>query len=209
MATPGLRERKKQRTRSTLIDAAVQLCERQGFDNTTVEQIAAVAEVSPRTFSRYFATKEAVIMALIDDMSDALAAQLQHQPADLCAMDALLAAHAEMIKATASASPDGFTTARMFTIARIVNASPSLRLAASEVRPHAVAHALAARMGVGVDHPKVLLAVATWSVILMTAFGDIGPDADWRQFDTDVLVARLHDTYEQFADICAAPLAEV
>ena len=43
----GLRERKKQRTRATLIDAAVGLCERQGFEHTTVDQIAAIADVSP------------------------------------------------------------------------------------------------------------------------------------------------------------------
>ncbi len=63
----GLRERKKQRTRATLIDAAVELCERQGYEHTTVDQIAAIADVSPRTFSRYFATKDAIALALIDE----------------------------------------------------------------------------------------------------------------------------------------------
>jgi hypothetical protein len=50
----GLRELKKQRTGAALNEAAADLCLRQGFDNTTVAQIAAIAEVSPRTFSRYF-----------------------------------------------------------------------------------------------------------------------------------------------------------
>ena len=50
-AVLGLRERKKLRTRATLIDAAV-VCNRQGFERTTVDQIAAIADVSPRTFSR-------------------------------------------------------------------------------------------------------------------------------------------------------------
>ena len=76
----GLRERKKQRTRATLIDAAVELCERQGFERTTVDQIAAIADVSPRTFSRYFATKDAIALALIDEAIDKAAVELAHQP---------------------------------------------------------------------------------------------------------------------------------
>ena len=42
-----------------LVDAAVELCITQGYESTTVEQIAAAAEISTRTFSRYFATKDA------------------------------------------------------------------------------------------------------------------------------------------------------
>src|ERR1700710_1355553 len=112
-ARVGLRERKKQRTRATLIEAAADLCLRQGFDNTTVDQIAAVADVSPRTFSRYFATKDAVIIALIDDMVDAIAVQLSKQPAHLTELEALFAAQADMIRATASAPKDGFNTERL------------------------------------------------------------------------------------------------
>ncbi|VDR39274.1 mycofactocin system transcriptional regulator [Tsukamurella paurometabola] len=58
----GLRERKKLKTRLTLRRVAYDLFREQGFEATTVAQIAAAAEVSPATFFRYFATKEALIL---------------------------------------------------------------------------------------------------------------------------------------------------
>ncbi|WP_248963392.1 TetR/AcrR family transcriptional regulator [Sphaerisporangium perillae] len=58
---PGLRELKKLRTRRTLIETAVCLFERQGYDETTLAEIAAAADVSTRTFFSYFAGKEDVV----------------------------------------------------------------------------------------------------------------------------------------------------
>lgn len=59
----GLRERKKMQTRLAIRREAFRLFEEQGYAETTIEQIAAAAEVSPRTFYRYFGVKEALLLS--------------------------------------------------------------------------------------------------------------------------------------------------
>ena len=58
---PSLRDRKRERTRRALIDAAADLFERTGYDETTVAEIAAAAEIGTRTFFGYFASKEDIL----------------------------------------------------------------------------------------------------------------------------------------------------
>lgn len=58
---PSLRERNRLKTRDALVEAAFELFEAQGFEHTTVDEIAAAADISRRTFFRYFACKEAVV----------------------------------------------------------------------------------------------------------------------------------------------------
>ncbi|WP_107654304.1 acyl-CoA-like ligand-binding transcription factor [Nocardia suismassiliense] len=85
-AVRGLRERKKERTRRTIRLEAFRLFREQGYGETTVEQIAAAAEVSPSTFFRYFPTKEQLVLA--DDLDPVLIEAFRAQPPDLAPLTA-------------------------------------------------------------------------------------------------------------------------
>ncbi|MFC4328252.1 TetR/AcrR family transcriptional regulator [Streptomyces andamanensis] len=76
----GLRERKKIKTREAIRAATYALVGEQGYDTTTIEQIAERAEVSPSTVLRYFPTKEDIV--LTDEHDPFLAAELRARPAD-------------------------------------------------------------------------------------------------------------------------------
>lgn len=77
----GLRERKKRLTREAVRSAAFELFERNGYAHTTVEQIAEVAEISPRTFFRYFPNKAALLIP--DHMMDPIVDVFVDAPAEL------------------------------------------------------------------------------------------------------------------------------
>jgi AcrR family transcriptional regulator len=81
-ATLPLRERKKLRTRRALEEAALRLFRERGFDATTVEAIAAAAEVSPRTFARYFGSKEEAAVGHPGEWLAQFRAMVAGQPED-------------------------------------------------------------------------------------------------------------------------------
>jgi AcrR family transcriptional regulator len=89
---PGLRERKKARTRATIQACALRLFREQGYDATTIEQIIDAADVSETTFFRYFPSKEDVV--LDDDYDPALLRAFREQPPELTPVSALRAAFA-------------------------------------------------------------------------------------------------------------------
>jgi AcrR family transcriptional regulator len=77
----GLRERKKLKTRRAIQEHALRLFREQGYEATTVEQIAEAAEVSPSTFFRYYPTKEDTV--LTDEYDPLIADSLRAQPPEL------------------------------------------------------------------------------------------------------------------------------
>jgi AcrR family transcriptional regulator len=85
----GLRERKKQRTRERIVEAAMGLFAERGYHATTIPDIAAAAEVAPRTFFSYFPSKEAVVFHNLDRDLDALASALRDRLPGETAFDAL------------------------------------------------------------------------------------------------------------------------
>lgn len=88
-APVGLRERKKRRRRATIAAAALRLFEAHGFRATTVAQVAAAADVSPRTVFAYFPTKEDLLFPERAEMLADLAARLEARTAGVSTGDAL------------------------------------------------------------------------------------------------------------------------
>ncbi len=76
----SLRERKKLKTRESIQREAMRLIQKQGYDKTTIEQIAAAVEVSPSTFFNYFPSKEDVV--LYDAYDPIIGKLLMERPAD-------------------------------------------------------------------------------------------------------------------------------
>jgi AcrR family transcriptional regulator len=75
----GLRERKKQRTRRALIDAAMALYRERGFGAVTVAEIARLADVSPRTFFSYFESKDDVFLGPGDERLERLVQSIRER----------------------------------------------------------------------------------------------------------------------------------
>ena len=87
---PDRRAQNRDRTRQALAEAAIELFATQGYGATTVEQIANLAAVSPRTFFRHFDSKEDVLLPLDEPMT--VAPAIRSQPLSVGDLEALRAA---------------------------------------------------------------------------------------------------------------------
>jgi AcrR family transcriptional regulator len=195
----GLRERKKLRTRATLVDAAMDLCLRNGYESTTVEQIASAADVSPRTFSRYFATKDAVFLTLVEDYTHEVSIELEAVPLEVGPLEAMRQAHVAVLTRVASRQVGRLTTERIILMLRVINASDTLRRAAFEFRHHASEVIMAKRMGVDVEDRRRRLVGAIFSSTIVTACGDLIADTDTVRLGPTIMVDRLNEAFRQVA----------
>ncbi|MFG1934367.1 TetR family transcriptional regulator [Mycobacterium sp. NPDC048908] len=116
----GLRDRKKIKTRETIRREAMRLIEENGYTNTTIEQIADAAEVSPSTFFRYFPSKEMVLMA--NDLDQVTIEALEKQSPELPSLQAFRRA-LEITMTTLSEHEWRFERTRL----RMVLSIPELR----------------------------------------------------------------------------------
>jgi AcrR family transcriptional regulator len=140
---PGLRERKKARTRASIREHALRLFREQGYQHTTVEKIAEAAEVSPSTFFRYFPTKEDVILQ--DDMDVRMIEALERQPPGLAPIPALRAAVRQVVTGYSAADFD-----QMAEIMALTVSVPEVRARAIDEYARTIAvmsEALARRAG--------------------------------------------------------------
>ncbi|TCM41066.1 TetR/AcrR family transcriptional regulator [Kribbella sp. VKM Ac-2568] len=123
----GLRELKRERTRRLISDKAFELFTDHGFGRTTVEQIAAAAEVGPSTLYRYFPTKERLVLEFVEDSLFGALDWFREQSADTNLPDALQSV-IERVLDQMESNPD-----RVRTVYDLAGQTPSLSAHLAEV----------------------------------------------------------------------------
>lgn len=160
MSVEGLRERKKLDTRRRIEAAALDRFERDGFEATTVDDIAAAADIAPRTFFHYFATKEDVVLADYATRLGRITTTLDEQPDSESLWSALRRA---FVVVAADYQTEQSQLLRRF---RITADTPSVFARSLQLQAgweDAVADALTQRMGLDPDPditPRLLAAAA-------------------------------------------------
>jgi AcrR family transcriptional regulator len=164
-APEGLRERKKAATRRSLGIAAMRLAAQRGLDNVLVEDIAAAAGVSTRTFNNYFASKYEAICALAMERTQRMGDELRNRPPSEPLMEAITHAVIESY-AGGTQTPDK----EQIEGVRLVIRSPALRgeyLRTHHAAQRALAQAIADRTGADLDTdmvPAVLAGAVTAAI---------------------------------------------
>jgi AcrR family transcriptional regulator len=187
---PGRRQRKKQRTRDALIEAAMELFAAKGYERTAVHEITEAVDVSERTFFRYFASKEDLALSFVRDGATAFAEALAARPPQEEPLTA--ARHAFQISLRELPGGAG-EKASYLSVMRLIDSTPALLAAYLRYvhdHDHEIIQVLAEREGVdpATDRrPRVLAAMIGALVFLANrdwqAGGDQGVEAMSAAFD--------------------------
>ncbi|MEX1656932.1 TetR family transcriptional regulator [Streptomyces pseudovenezuelae] len=185
----GLRERKKLRTRRAIREAARRLIDERGYDSTTIEQIAAEAEVSPSTIFRYFPTKEHIV--LTDDYAAFTIALLRERPVDEPPLAALRAVVTEMVRRLAEDVSEEYRWRR-----GLVRQVPAMRAQLGEAQDgmvEAVSQLLAERKGLPADNLELRVLVgAVTGALHQVLWGDHSEDTDLMEMIERALTVLEH-----------------
>ncbi|MFD7708167.1 TetR family transcriptional regulator [Streptomyces sp. NPDC059785] len=169
-ARPGLRERKKRRTRDALLRAALELFTTQGYERTTVDEIAEAVDVSQRTFFRYFAGKEQAAFA-VQDMTEAHFIQaLRERPPHEPPLEALRRAVLEGWETIGEAIEQVVPIELHMRTFHLIESTPALFAAflrRSAEAEDELARVIAEREGLDVDtDPRPRVAVAAFGGVM-------------------------------------------
>ncbi|MCO5971775.1 TetR/AcrR family transcriptional regulator [Actinoallomurus soli] len=199
VGTTGLRERKKQRTRWALTDAALDLFLAKGYEATTIDEIVAAVDVSQRTFFRYFAGKEDVVLAIMKEYDQVFLATLVDRPGDEPPITALAAAIHHVLDSVRSADEEH--AGRFAKIRDVIEHSPALEVAQlryfSELE-HELATILARRMNVDLatDLRPTLIA-ATFLTVMRIGFEGCAHEG---LFQPDEVASRIEEVFAVAAE---------
>ncbi|MGW4846462.1 TetR family transcriptional regulator [Nocardia brasiliensis] len=205
---PGLRERKKQQTRLRIIEVGLNLCDAQGFDATTIEQIANAADISPRTINRYFESKEDIVLGPVVDFGAAVAETLRELPRTGNELHALREAFLRVVDHASTNDSTGPVTFRQFQqMRRIMRSSAAVSTRSidhAESKNVAIASALAERLDTTPDALPVRLILGAWQLI-----GHVGMECQEAVFDDDDLEGAAQasrtaftTTFDEFLRLC-------
>ena len=207
-ASIGLRERKKQQTRLRIIEVALDLCDAQGFDATTVEQIAHGADVSPRTINRYFDSKEDIVLGPVKDFGLAIADCLRALPVTDNELESLRLAFLQVVDTAANSVEGPLSFRRFQQMQRILRSSPTVSAQSMELaddKNAAIADVLAERFGTQPDALPVRLVIGTWQLI-----GHLSMECSDPIFDDEDTMAAAQSardsfttSFDEFMRVCA------
>jgi AcrR family transcriptional regulator len=173
----SLVERRRRLVRADIGRVAIDLFAERGFDAVTVDDIAAAAGISQRTFFRYFATKDDVVLHYERRLVDRLVVALAARPAGEGPVTALRNAYLD----TSRVTPD--ERGRVVQLGRILAATPELRAAAhgAHAQNGLLLHEVARRMGVPADDRRaraVTAAMTSVAAAEWAAWVDGGGEGD-------------------------------